>query len=440
MVTILLEELVMQLFLWLLKLIDAILSVFEPLAGTTTVTVDGSETTLLEASLNNSTIQNWFWCILILCVGLLCLLTVAAVIKNMISNQKTNMQILGKFGLALLGMLAMLAVIILIVLISNEILQLVWEVVSDDGTGNVDLVNTLFNACVGEWYGDYSINQLDGASKITELTVSQIFGDYKTTAWVFPSEWKYDGIINPDEFYYVPAAFAVIGTAFNLLKVIYSMAKRIFEIVVLYLLMPAAMSTLPLDDGARFKNWMETFISKLIMVFGAVIGLRVYLILLQVACSITISSNNLVQSIYLATMTWAGASIIFGGADLVVQVFGNGQISQGGGMLGHMIVSGVTTVAHTAIHATSGVFHLGRKGVGQRSGQNDRVNEYGTGLVGVINKARGYKYSEHHSGSASNFDNTSTTDSGLINTTTNTTPNTATNTTSSGSESSDGTT
>ncbi len=54
------------------------------------------------------------------------------------------------------------------------------------------------------------------------------------------------------------------------------LVKRIYDIIVLIVCMPLVCGTIPLDDGARFRAWRETFMSKVLVAFGAVIALNVF--------------------------------------------------------------------------------------------------------------------------------------------------------------------
>ena len=60
-----LQEIVMQLFLWLLQLIDGIMEIFSAISGITTVTYHGEQVNLIELVIGDSTVGGVFWCIFI---------------------------------------------------------------------------------------------------------------------------------------------------------------------------------------------------------------------------------------------------------------------------------------------------------------------------------------------------------------------------------------
>ena len=194
------QELILLLFLWFLKVIDGIMEIFSAIAGVTDVTYQGKRVNIIEFIVGDSTVGTIFWCVFILAVGLTCIFTIVALVKNMIANNRNITTIIGKFFLALLGTLAMVVVVILGILISNAILVLVSEIFEIGNT--TKLSNSIFNACVGDWVNGYSINEIN----VSTLSVRKIFGDYNTAAFgIWPTSWKNNGMVNPDTFLYLPS-------------------------------------------------------------------------------------------------------------------------------------------------------------------------------------------------------------------------------------------
>ena len=56
--------------------------------------------------------------------------------------------------------------------------------------------------------------------------------------------------------------------------------RRLFEIVMLYIIAPLFVATIPLDDGRSFKRWRERFIGAVVMGFGPLIMLKLFILLL----------------------------------------------------------------------------------------------------------------------------------------------------------------
>lgn len=338
------QEICLQLILWLLALIDGLMEVFSAIAGVTNVSVNGQSVNIIEYIAGNSTVSAIFWCIFILAVGLTCIFTIVGLVKNMVANNRNISSIVGKFFLALLGTMAMLAVVFLGILIADSLLQLLARIFRLDNS--MKLSNAIFNACVGEWLNGYNINKIS----VTSLSVSDIFGGYNSALFgVWPTSWKCKGMVNPNTFMYLPALISSVALAIALIIAVLNLAKRIYEIFYLYFCMPISMATLPLDDGARFKNWREQFVTKILLAYGAVLSVNVFVILLPLIQSMSIPSvGNFANSVFTIFMIVGGAMLIPAGQSLFARLFGTADdMHAGGGWLrslyyGGRVVGGMT--------------------------------------------------------------------------------------------------
>lgn len=321
------QELILLLFLWFLKVIDGIMEIFSAIAGVTDVTYQGKRVNIIEFIVGDSTVGTIFWCVFILAVGLTCIFTIVALVKNMIANNRNITTIIGKFFLALLGTLAMVVVVILGILISNAILVLVSEIFEIGNT--TKLSNSIFNACVGDWVNGYSINEIN----VSTLSVRKIFGDYNTAAFgIWPTSWKNNGMVNPDTFLYLPSMIASIGLMIAMVVAIINLAKRVYEIVLLYIVLPVSMSTIAVDDGARFKIWRETFITKIVLAYGTVFSVNIFILILPIISKMRIPGvSNFANSMFLIFMIIGGALVIPAGQTLFARLFGQADDMHAGG-------------------------------------------------------------------------------------------------------------
>ena len=321
------QELILLLFLWFLKVIDGIMEIFSAIAGVTDVTYQGERVNIIEFIVGDSTVGTIFWCVFILAVGLTCIFTIVALVKNMIANNRNITTIIGKFFLALLGTLAMVVVVILGILISNAILVLVSEIFEIGNT--TKLSNSIFNACVGDWVNGYSINEIN----VSTLSVRKIFGDYNTAAFgIWPTSWKNNGMVNPDTFLYLPSMIASIGLMIAMVVAIINLAKRVYEIVLLYIVLPVSMSTIAIDDGARFKIWRETFITKIVLAYGTVFSVNIFILILPIISKMRIPGvSNFANSMFLIFMIIGGALVIPAGQTLFARLFGQADDMHAGG-------------------------------------------------------------------------------------------------------------
>ncbi len=356
-----LQELCLQLFLWLLQLIDGLMEIFSAISGVTNVNYHGQSVNIIEFLAGDSTVMTIFWCIFILAVGLSCIFTIVGLVKNMVANNRNVSTIVGKFFLALLGTMAMLAVVFLGILIANSLLQLLAKIFQIGNTTKIS--NAIFNACVGDWINGYNINKIN----VSDLSVGDIFGGYNAALFgIWPTSWKCNGMVNPNTFMYLPALIAGIALCIALVIAVLNLAKRVFEIIYLFFCMPVSMSTLPLDDGARFKNWREQFLTKIILAYGAVLSVNVFVLLLPLIQQMSISgASGFANAIFLIFMIVGGAMVIPAGQTLFARLFGTADdMHAGGGWLrsayyGGRVVGGLTV--GLAVKGVKGIAHAVRR-------------------------------------------------------------------------------
>ena len=321
-----LQELVLQLFLWLLQLIDGIMQIFSAISGVMTVTYHGEQVNLIELVVGDSTVAAVFWCIFILAVGP-CIFAIVGLVKNMVASNRTVSGVMGKFFLSLLGTMAMLVVVILGILIANSVLQLIAQIFQISNT--TKLSTALFDACAGEWINGFSKAEFN----VSFLTVRDIFGDYNAALFgIWPTSWKCNGMVDPNKFLYFPSLIVSIALGIAMIVAIVNLAKRVFEIVFLYLVMPLSMSTLAADDGARFKVWRETFITKIVLAYGAVFSVNIFVLILPLLSQMQIEGiGGFGNSLFLIFMIIGGAMVIPAGMGLFARLFGQGDDAHGGG-------------------------------------------------------------------------------------------------------------
>ena len=102
------------------------------------------------------------------------------------------------------------------------------------------------------------------------------------------------------------------------LKIVWGLMARIYEIVILYILMPAFASTIPFDDGDRFKRWKDNMVQKVLMAYGTLITLNLYFVLLPIIESVT--TDFIVWDQIPKTVTNGLGSVFAGGANVISSI------------------------------------------------------------------------------------------------------------------------
>ncbi|MCR5553174.1 MAG: hypothetical protein K6F08_00260, partial [bacterium] len=82
----------------------------------------------------------------------------------------------------------------------------------------------------------------------------------------------------------------VLGTIviFNvLMQSMWGLIKRIYDIVILFIVMPGFAATIPIDDGGRFAKWKDKVISSVFSAYGVLVGLNLFFVLVPAIDSAT---------------------------------------------------------------------------------------------------------------------------------------------------------
>lgn len=127
----------------------------------------------------------------------------------------------------------------------------------------------------------YATGQInDDFSNNVVLTIDK--GAFATD-YNFYGQVKLGNVYLITEFNWIVLIFAII-LIFNILgKAVWGLIKRIYEITLLFLVMPGVASLMPLDPkGSRFGKWKEQMISQVLGAYGVTIGLNFFFIMIPV--------------------------------------------------------------------------------------------------------------------------------------------------------------
>ena len=335
---VLFEKLLMTLLLWVLQLVDDIFGIFRQLAGIDNVGVAGEETDIISVFLNSPLITKVFFGILVVAIVVCAISMIVAIVKHFINMNGGERKSIAKISGQGLGTifitLAMAGIMISGIFIANTLLQDVSDIFNVEGQ---TLSNEIFKNSVGGYtiadpiYDDPSTNlitetkenpvwQVDenGDFVLDEdgNKVAKVFGyTYRQSA---ESGWAREDINNfyvenesadsifgtrskniigledsskspkgdywleLGSFNYVVGYFSAIIILVAVASACLGLIKRLYDIVILFLSLPLIVSTIPLDDGARFKVWRETVISKVVIAYGAVFAVNVFLLMIPI--------------------------------------------------------------------------------------------------------------------------------------------------------------
>ncbi len=109
------------------------------------------------------------------------------------------------------------------------------------------------------------------------------------TKGVYSMDYNFEGAVALGNLYsvvdinYLILVFAIVIIFGILGKAVWGLIGRIYQITLLYLMMPVVASTLPLDEkGGRFESWKKQMITEVLSTYGVTIGLNFFFIMVPV--------------------------------------------------------------------------------------------------------------------------------------------------------------
>ncbi|MDO4265434.1 MAG: hypothetical protein Q4C63_03090 [Eubacteriales bacterium] len=365
----------LQIWIIFLKLVNFMESIFNVFSGVSNVEVKdvSGRIPLLEYFFRLETVQRVFLVITAIAVILAFLTTLFGVIKSM-----SDMALENKSPLSAVLKQAMKAAIsfLLIPLTCLFILQMTTRVIVVVNSAfsyqleNTTLGDTLF----------YSVASPAGKSN----------ADYKS----FEANQKFEDAdavkrsFDISEFNYFQAYISSVAVALILLVSILQFIQRIIMIIVLYLVSPFFVSAMPLDGGAKFREWRNMFVAHMLSAFGPIISMKLYLMLVPM-----IAGAEIGFGVSGTAEAWMKLFFIIGGAWavykarlLIISVLNPaaaGHMAQSG-VLGAMVGGKVMGKLHQAKHsfAGGGSRAAAQKPQGQQSGGADQYKTQSQAYTG----------------------------------------------------------
>lgn len=237
------------------------------------------------------------------------------------------------------------------------------------------------------WVGSYTASDISWS-----MDPDEVFGKHEKD-WLDLFEKEDKGYsIKPmvylDSFNMFTAYLVAIIILISMFMLCVGLVKRIYDIIVLIICMPLVCGTIPLDDGARFRAWRETFMSKVLVAFGAVIAINVfYMITGFVSGQFSSTMNELIEkgvlgdtavTVFKMFLLMGGAMCINGSQTLIARILGTSADESREAMQSFaMITSGVRMGAAGALTA-------GRMTMGAKRALIGGTNRYGRQRTGII--------------------------------------------------------
>ena len=367
-------------------LLDFIRDIFCKLAGIETVKIDGSEEEILSHFILSPEIRNAFLGVLLVGVILLFVFVIIAIIKSEAADpqhKKTKGQILVKslqsFIIFLLIPFLLIAGIMLANVVVGAIHASMTGSMLDGNTastiGGQILVTSGYNAYIGP------------AGSRAEIERMFITGqlDYNSLSVV---KRYYD--LSEMNFFVGIAGGLVILVMFVMSAVMF--VQRIFDIILLYIVSPASVSTIPLDDGGRFRIWREMLVSKVLSAYGIILSMNIFFLVVPQISQITFFGNAFKDGIVQLLFVIGGAFSITKANMIIAQLTGSNAGMQEMQQMMSNVHSGMHMV-HTAGRVAAGAAGMIIGGTDLLTNRKHNAT-IGESLSAAIHSTRNQRYED----------------------------------------------
>ena len=361
-----------SLFSGVLRIIDYIETAFDVFIGLKNVKyypnpsnkaqfVEGS---LVEVLLQQDTVSTIFWLLTAAGLAIALMLTIFATAKSSFDldfeNKRPVSKVLTAMMKTFIQFFSVPFLVYFMLRLSTEILRIAATAISGDTRttlGRIVFIVASMNAANGS-YSSYNASANPGITLGTSPADKARYPFYIVDAQngVQPKDYvdlkAVTKVFDLSNFDYLIGFLAAIFLLFVMAICLITFVQRLFEIVLLYIVSPYFVSTMPLDDGERFGRWRDMFIGKCFTGFGSAIGMRLYLMVCQLIMGNTIrfSESSIGSSIemdYIMKLFFliGGAWAVFKSGPMITELISAGagqhetmtQSVAGGALYGHTI-------------------------------------------------------------------------------------------------------
>jgi len=319
-------------------LIDFIKTIFYKLCGIETVEIEGEQGDLLSNLLESDIIKRVFLTIFIIGFILLIVFTILAIIKSNYQEKQNWKIVLSKTGQAFIIMLLIPFTVIIGVMLTNTIMSSInqaMNVYPSSGQGSIG--------------GQFLITIGHDAYK-------GLIDQSQAEAMFVSGELNYAKLSVVKQYYDITELNYVIGLLGSLVMLIMfvisaiTFVQRIFDIVLLYIISPVSISTIPLDEGNRFKVWKDMLISKILSAYGIILVMNLFFLIIPQVYQIKFFDNSFQNGVVYILFLIGGSFAVTKASRVISQLTGAPAT---GGEMAQMIYNIRSALAFT--RATKGV-------------------------------------------------------------------------------------
>lgn len=319
-------------------LIDFIKTIFYKLCGIETVEIDGEQGDLLSNLLESDIIKRVFLTIFIIGFILLIMFTIIAIIKSNYQEKQNWKTVLSKTGQAFFIMLLIPFTVLVGVMLTNTVMSSINQAMNVYPSSGQGTIGGQFLITIGH----------DAYKGLIEQSEAE--------AMFVSGELNYAKLSVVKQYYDITELNYVIGLLGSLVMLVMfvisaiTFVQRIFDIVLLYIISPVSISTIPLDEGNRFKVWKDMLISKILSAYGIILVMNLFFLIIPQVYQIKFFDNSFQNGVVYILFLIGGSFAVTKASRVISQLTGAPAT---GGEMAQMIYNIRSALAFT--RATKGV-------------------------------------------------------------------------------------
>lgn len=322
--------LIYPLFGVIFQVVNLVESIFQAFAGTGTIYINGeavgsdnsgdaNDTGIIYYFLQSDLVRNMFFAMLYLAIILLVVFTIMAVLKNMYQPQPKKWQDIIASAIKGLGLFIIVPACSLLAVWVGNILLVAIDGATSGSNTEASMAGRLFVASAYE-SNFIRLNYTSGVDEAMHKRIETLGNecglqvkDFASTDGGLDTDYEYYANFVDDcyasgrkqiwaawdvsSFYqlysinYLLLAAGGIFMLYVLGSISFGMVKRLFMLVILFIISPVVCSMYPIDEGNAYKSWFGEFKKNMLSAYGAVAGMNLFLAIIPIVDTISLDTG-----------------------------------------------------------------------------------------------------------------------------------------------------
>lgn len=273
-----------QIFAKLLDLLNNLNAIFDTIIGLSDVKYKNESMKMIDIFFRNTSISKLFWYMTFIGFALCLLFAIVAVARSAFDldfeGKKPVSRVLSLTLRAMVLLFTMEFFVYFVIRLSGAVLMGISAAVNNaregSGAGTAPTLGGIIFAVASLKASRHSGENLPASNvSITDARRRPYYDGTKSFLNIDEVKAHFDFAKFDYVVGFLVAIFLIIVMSICLIIFV----RRLFDLVVLYVLSPFFVSTYPLDDGERFAKWRDQFMGKAFSGFGMAAAMKLYLIL-----------------------------------------------------------------------------------------------------------------------------------------------------------------